>query len=274
MHNTILVGAALGLLLSIGLLYSRANDTKACCSEIQAVEPNSVKAVLARLEAKANELQSFQCEIDYLFKQPLLESQARQKGTLYYAKFDDRSYLRVDFDTIQYDEDKEQKRKEQFFFDGIWATFIDYQVKSVQRQQMSEPNQPVDAFSLISRRVPVLGFSRIDELQEQFDITLVSDPASGSSDSFLLHMKVKPDLQYKNDYSTIDFHVDKMHGLPTRIVAVSAQADLLEDERDVHQIELKAPEINKGIPRNRFEVKFPDDFSVEAIPLQRHGEPK
>lgn len=274
MRKTILVGAAAGLLLTAGLFCCQASACNETCPKTQETDPNAVDAVLAQLETKANELQSFQCKIDYVFKQPLLESQARQKGTLYYAKFDDRSYLRVDFDTIQYDQDKEQKRKEQFLFDGVWATFIDYQVKSVQRQQMSEPDEPVDAFSLVTRRVPVLGFSRIDELREQFDIELVSDAASKSSDAYRLHMSVKPDSVYQHDYSTIDFQVDKSHGLPTRIEAVSAQEDLFEEERDIHQIELTDPKINKGIPRERFDVKIPDEFSVENIPLQRDGGPK
>lgn len=274
MRRTIVVGGIFGLWLAVGSVYAQAGEPNAPCCQPQNRDPNALEAVLERLEAKADELQSFQCQIDYVFEQPLLESQARQKGMMYYAKFEDRSYLRVDFDTIQYDEEKEQKRKEQFFFDGIWATYIDYQVKSVQRQQVAEPNKPVDAFTLVSRRVPVLGFSRTQELQEQFDIELAPEDPSGPSDSFLLHMKVKPDSLYKDDYTTIAFRVDKDNGLPVQIDAVSAQKDVLETERDVHRIRLLNPKINEGIRKSRFDIQVPDSFSVETIPLERGGAPR
>lgn len=262
MRKTIIVGFIFSLSLTAGLSFTQAGEPNATCCQTQSQEPNTVQAVLDRLEAKAAELQSFECQIDYVFLQPLLESQARQKGTLYYGKFEDRSYLRVDFDSIQYDDEKEQQHREQFFFDGVWVTYIDYQVKSVQRQQVAEPNRPADAFSLVSRRVPVLGFSHTEDLQEEFEIELLPERPSEPSTSFLLHMKVKPDSTYKDDYTTIDFRVDKEHGLPTHIEAVNT-------EEDVHQISLLTPKINKGIRKSRFDVKIPDDFSVETTPLRR-----
>ena len=274
MCKTPVVLVAIVLLLTIGPAPVQANESNEPCCQDPNENTTAVQAVLDLLEARAADLTSFQCSIDYLFKQPLLESQALQKGTLYYAKFDDRSYLRVDFDTVRYDQEKEQKRREQFFFDGVWVTYIDHQVKSAQRQQMADPNEPVDAFTLISRRVPVLGFSKVDELHKQFEIKLAPEPPSKPSSSFLLHMKVKPDSLYKDDYTTIDFHVDKEHGLPVRIVALSAQEDLPEKLRDVHEIKLMAPKINKGIRKSRFNVKIPKRFSVEVKPLERRGVPK
>ena len=62
-----------------------------------APDPNTLDGVLQTLQDKAAALKSYQVNVDYIFKQPLLESQQRRKGVLYYAKFDDKSYLRIDF---------------------------------------------------------------------------------------------------------------------------------------------------------------------------------
>ena len=229
-------------------------------------DPN-VQCVLDELAQRASELQSYQCDLDYIYKQTLLDSQSRRKGTLYYAKFDDRSYLRIDFDTLQQDTEPERKAREQYFFDGVWLTYIDHELKSVEQHQMAEPNAPADAFTLVSEHVPVVGFSQIEDLENQFEIELLPASPSDPPSSRHLHMKAKPDSKYSHDYSTVDFWIDKAQGLPTKIVAVDAQQDA-SPERDVHEITMSHAKINAGIGRSVFEIDIPSGFSVERVPLE------
>jgi outer membrane lipoprotein-sorting protein len=263
MPRVIVAGVILGLFLEASRACGQPCHANSTESQSQSPDPNALRSVLDRLQAQAADLRAYQCKVDYVFKQVLLDSQARRRGTLYYAKFDDRSYLRIDFDTLQQNEEKEQKSREQFLFDGVWMTYVDYQLKSVERRQMAEPNQPVDAFTLVSRRVPVLGFSKVDNLEEQFEIELAAPEPSESSASYQLHMKVKPDSVYKDDYVTIDFQIDKKTGLPVKIVAV-------DTEQDVHEISLTDPRINDDIRKGVFDVDIPADFSVESSPLERN----
>ena len=262
MRRTVIIGFVLGLFQITTPSYGGKEAESCPCGQTPKRDPNSVQAVLDELQAKAANLTSYQCVVDYVFKQPLLESQTRRRGTLDYAKFENRSYLRIDFNTLQYDQEKEQKREEQFLFDGIWGTYIDYQSRSVQRQQVAEPNAPVDAFALVSRRVPVLGFSKVEDLQKQFVIQLAPRTDSGSAPSHWLHLETKPGSDYHDDYVTIDVQIDKRRGLPTKIVAVTT-------EQDVHEIKLVDPKINQAIAKGRFDVEVPSDFSVETVPLQR-----
>jgi hypothetical protein len=237
-------------------------DGCACCQEkTETADP--LDTILETLQTKAKGLQHYQCKIDYVYKQPLLESQTRRKGMLYYTKLEERSYLRIDFETVQYDDEKEMKHREKFFFDGVWGTYIDYEGRNVQRQQVAEPNAPVDAFSLVSQRVPVLGFSKVEDLRKQFEIELVTPNAPEAADSHQLHMVVKPDSAYKEDYTAIDCRIDKKQGLPTRIVAVTT-------EQDVHEIQLIDAKTDQPVARERFAIEVPADFSVETIPLQRN----
>lgn len=262
MPRVIIAGFILALSLAASTAYALDEADGAPCCQTESQEPNSVQAILDRLEKRATSLNVYQCKLDYIFKQPLLESQTRRKGVLYYAKIENQSYLRIDFNTLQYDDEPEQTHKEQFFFDGIWGTYIDYQSHSVQRQQVAEPNAPVDAFALVSRRVPVLGFSKIEDLRQQFEIQLIGANAAETAPSYQLRLTTKPDSTYHEDYVTIDVQIDKKQELPTRIVAVTT-------EEDIHEIALTAPKVNQAIARERFDIEFPHDFSVETVPLKR-----
>lgn len=235
------------------------------CGGDPPVDANSVQAVLDDLQSRATGLTAYQCKLDYVVQQPILESQSRRKGLLYYARFDKRSYLRIDFNTLQYDEETEQKYRELYLFDGVWLTYISFEGRSVQRQQMAEPNEPVDAFALVSRRVPILGFSKIEDLQNQFDIELVQTNEAESSSVRHLRMAVKPDSIYRDDYVTIDFQVDRVQGLPTKVTAVTT-------EQDVHEIALIDARINKAIDQSVFDIDIPGDFSVETIPLEKKNQ--
>lgn len=152
----------------------------------------------------------------------MLESQRATHGhPLYYARFDDRSYLRIDFNTLQYDQEKEQKYREQYLFDGVWLTYISHEGRSVQRQQMAEPNEPVDA----------AGEPRPDSrlLQDRGLPETVRHRTGPAHRGDLarkgrhLHMTVKPDSVYKDDYAMIDFLIDDTSRLPTRVVAVTTE---------------------------------------------------
>ncbi|OHB64232.1 MAG: hypothetical protein A2Y76_15940 [Planctomycetes bacterium RBG_13_60_9] len=257
-------------LLLLGLAVGRswgAEDSSDKSSAQKAGDPNALDAALKNLQGKTAELKSYQVNMDYVFKQPLLESQQRRKGVLYYAKLDDKSYLRIDFRTLQQDEEKEQAYLQQYFFDGVWLWEVDHQLKAATCRQLTEPNEPIDALSLAGRHLPVLGFSNTDDLRRQFEITLVADPQGPAATSDHLHLKVRPDSVYKDDYVTLDFWIDRKIGLPVRVGAVTP-------EEDAYEIRLANPKVNTEINPKLFRVDVPRDFSKETIPLSRRAREK
>lgn len=232
-----------------------------CCGA--SAEPaDPAKAVLKKLQDKAAGLNTYACRLDYTVRQPLLESQQRRKGTLRYAKLDGQAYLRIDFRTLQQDDEKEQPYREEFFFDSVWLWRIDYVTESAERHQMTEPNKPIDPFVLASRHVPVLGFSKSEDLEKQFEVTLVRQDLGDEAPYTQLQLKTKPDSVYREDYTAVDFWIDKKLGLPTRVVAVTT-------EQDVHEIRLLAAEINKVPDRRIRDVRVPEGFSLETVPLEK-----
>jgi outer membrane lipoprotein-sorting protein len=236
-------------------------------SEAERADANSaakpqVEAVLERLNKQTAELKSYQGQIEYKFSQPLLESETLRKGILYYQKSNGKSALRINFQTLKQDEEEEQKYIEQYIFDGVWLTHIDYQIKEVKRYQKAEPNEPVDAFELASENFPIIGFGKVEDLKKEFEIGLVEKQGGGAKNSIHLHLKVKADSIYKDDYTSIDFWIDKELYLPAKIIAVST-------EEDIYEIRFLKPRVNKQMDEKVFEVKIPEGFGVETIPLRK-----
>jgi outer membrane lipoprotein-sorting protein len=223
---------------------------------------DAVEAVLKQLSLKTKQLKSYQARVEYKIIQPDYKSTTQRKGIMYYAKSDKRSKLRMNFGTLKQDDEKEQKFREEFIFDGVWLTHINYQIKQVRVHQLAEPNEPVDVFELAGRNLPIVGFTKIEDLKKQFDIKLVEQQEGGQENFIRLHLKVKPDSKYKDKYVSIEFWIDKKLGLPARIAAVST-------EEDIYQIKLLKPQVNKQIEESVFVFKVPGDFDKEIIPLKK-----
>ena len=290
MNKKIIIKAALILLWTVSTCraseckraceYPKSSDTKQPVEE----KTNAVDTVLKQLNKKTSELMSYQAQIEYNFIQPLLESEKLQKGVFYYAKLGKESKLRLNFQTRKIEEEEEEKYAEEYIvldgacltypghqFKGTWAVLIDYEIEAVKYIQLAEPkepNKPVDVFDLASRNFPMVGFTRMEDMKKQFEVTLVEQKKSEPEDFIQVHLKVKPNSVYKHDYISIDFWIDKKLGLPAKIVAVTT-------EEDIYQIKFLKPKVNKGMDKKVFEFKIPEGFDEpEIIPLKKKGERK
>ena len=264
------------------------------------VKPDPVEKVLKQLRQKTAELKSYQCLVEYEVNQPTFESKTLRKGVLYYKKAGKESALRINFATFQQDDEKEEKYIDQYVingnwltkidyeFEGVWLTHIDHQLKTVDCHQLAEPNDPnepadankaTDPFDLVTQNFPIVGFTKVEDLKKQFEIRLVEQenkehppviPAKAGIHEFVhLHLKVKPDSAYKDDYTTIDFWIDKKLGLPARIIAVATTEDA-NLEGDISRIEFIKPKINKKINKKAFGIKIPKGFGKpEIFPLKK-----
>ena len=248
-----------------------------------------VDAVLERLNKTTSELTSYEAQIEYKYVQPLLESESLNKGLLYYTRSDGKAALRVNFDTRKQDDEKEQKYIEQYVvldgaalthpaqqFKGIWLAQLDYQLKTVKYYQLAEPNDPnapTDVFELAARNLPMLGFTKTKDLKKEFEVSLVQPPKDAPADLIQVHLKVKPNSVYKDDYVSMDFWIDQKLGLPVRAVAVKTEPEPPNGE--IQEIKFLNPKVNKGIDANVFELKIPKDFSEpEITPLSKGRTPK
>ena len=267
MDRKIITQAAFILLFTVGTCGAGGCTKGLSACQREKADANSVERVLKQLNQETFKLKSYQCRIEYLFSQPLFESETLRTGILYYQKVKEKSALRINFKTLKQDDEKEQKYIEHYIFDGAWLTHVDYQIKEVKMRQLAEANEPVDAFDLASENFPIIGFSETEDLEKEFEIKLVEQQGGKADDFIQLHLKVKPDSIYKDDYTSIDFWIDKKLHLPAKIVAIST-------EEDVYEIKLLKPKVNKKIAKKVFEVKIPKGFGKEIIPLKKKTKEK
>jgi len=246
---------------------------------------DSVDAILDKLQKTTSKLTSFECQIEYKYSQPLLESERLSKGTLYYLRSGQTSAMRINFNTLQQDDEKERKYNEQYIildgakldhpvrvFKGIWLVHLDYQIEQAKYYQLAEPNDPNesrDVFDLVGRELPMLGFSKIEDLKKQFEIEIIGQKKNPSEDFTQVHLKVKPNSVYKDDFVSIDFWIDKKIGLPAKIIAVKTEPE--PPFGDIEEIKLLKPKVNKGIDGNVFEYNIPRSFGEpEITPLSKN----
>jgi outer membrane lipoprotein-sorting protein len=260
------------------------------CTEVSTKEQQEkpkndpVKNVLENLNRATLSLQSYQSQIEYKYSQPLLESETLHKGTFYYTRSNGQSALSINFNTRKQDDEKEQKYTEQYIIldggrlpladrelKGIWLAHLEYQIKEVKYYQLAEPNDPnesIDVFELASKKLPMLGFSKIEDLKKQFDVQLVEQKKGESKDFIQVHLKVEPNSIYKDDYVSIDFWIDKKLNLPVKIVAVKSEPE--PPYGDIEEIRLLKPRVNQNIDNKIFEIKIPKGFGEpEVLPLER-----
>lgn len=249
------------------ILFLIANTccAKGCAEDLttsrsQIAEPNLVKTVLKRLSWQTGELKSYQGRIEYLFSQPLFESQTLRKGLLYYEKSDGQSKLRINFQMLKQDEEKEREYIEHYIFDGVWLTHIDYQIKGIKCYQQAEPNRPVNAFELAKSSFPIIGFTKAEELEKEFEIKSAEKQKPKAADFIRLILKPRRGSVYKDDYTSIEFWICRKLYLPAKIVAIST-------EEDIYEIRLIEPKINEAIEKEIFELKIPEGFGKPEVIL-------
>ena len=250
-------------------------------------EIDPVDKILEKLNKTTQELKSLECRVEYKDIQPsVFDTQTLKKGILFYTKKGNESKLRVNFKTVQHDDEPEQKCIEQYIvvdgallksethdFEGMWLVHLDYEFKTVKYIQITEANnlkEPVDVFELISRHLPMVGFTKIEDLKKQFEITL-TDEKKNEQDKFIqVHLKIKPNSVYKDDYTQIDFWIDKKINLPTKIKAVSTEPNGPIENKDFCEIELLELKLNQKIEPDIFNFSIPKDFEEpEIFPLKK-----
>ncbi len=255
--------------------------------DVQKEKTNPIDSILEKLNKRTQELESYQCQIEWMYKQPsVFDTQTLRKGILYYSQQDGKVKFRVNFQTLQQDEEKEKECKDQYIvvdgsalpksntnFEGIWLVQMAYDfnsVKFIQIAHASDPNKPMDVFDLISKYLPMVGFTKSDQLKEQFDITLPEQKKGESGDIIQVNLKVKPNSVYKDDYVQIDCWIDEKLNLPVKIIAISTEpAGESLDQKDYSEIKFLNAKTNEKIDKKVFDFQIPKGFDEpEIYPLK------
>jgi hypothetical protein len=210
-------------------------------------EPNStaqIKNIIENLNMAADNLKNLSAKIEYTHAQPLFDTQTIRDGKMFYVKDVNFSALRINFLTLKQDQSKKQSYKEDYIFDGMKLTKIDYQTKSAATEQLAE-EEPIEPFELVQDYFPIIGLTKNNQMAEQFNITAVQNT---------LFLKPKENSRFFKIYKEIEIKIDPDNNLPFNFSAITA-----EDE----QITIKLSQIDtsKVIKKSVFDVIMPADFA-------------
>lgn len=232
-------------------------------------EADPLKDILARLGQNAAKLVSCTSNIDYLVIQDpdLLDAHALRKGNMYYLKTDERSYIRINFETLRQDDFDEEKRPEVYLFDGVWLTKVDYALEQMDRYQQAPEDKPLDALTFLSHHFPLVGFSGGEQLQTEFDIRLGDSSTDDDPNMIRLHLDVRKESRYSKDYKAIDFWIDSTRYLPRRVRALSTQGDIY----DIRFVDIRT---NLKLEKEAFKIDIPAHFRKNVEFLKQEPETK
>jgi len=220
-----------------------------------------INEILSKMNRATKQLKSCQAKLSHLYIQDpdLLDSRTLKSGVLYYQKNNDRSKLRIRFDDIKQEDFEPENRREEYLFDGVWLTRIDFKLKQTDLYQKAQKDKPIGVFELISGNFPLIGFSNIDRLRKDFDICLPENNDE-SDKSIKLLLSVKKGSKYEKEYKKIDFRVNSNSYMPEQIIAYSSQGD-------IHDIKFKEFQFNKKLKKAVFTIETPPDFhkNVERL---------
>jgi len=223
----------------------------------------AIEEILSKMNAATKKLESCQANLSYLVIQDpdLLNSSSLQNGVLFYQKTDSGSKLRIRFDDMKQDDFEPVKQREEYLFDGVWLTRINYKLQQVDIYQQAPEDKPIGVFELISHNFPLIGFSNINEIKNDFDISLA--PKTGDPNELTcLLLTVKKDSDFMKDYEKMSLWVGNKLYLPEKIAAYTRQGD-------EHYIEFKDMKINKKLENAVFDVETPPNFRKNIEPLRK-----
>lgn len=240
------------------------NNEDAKQEKIEQAPITKLDKILLALRKQNSLIRTYQAAIEYIYTEDpdWIASKTTRKGNIYYKKDDKKSALLIRFDNIRLDDDEQEKRKVEYLFDGVWLKVIDHQNETVNSYQKAEKDKPVDAFELISRDFPLIGFTRKDDLRKNFDITLAPDTNNKENKTIMLKLNVKKGSVYAKNYTNIDFYIEKRTSLPARMITRSK-------EGDIYDINLLDAKINKKIKDSVFKLETPPDFRENIQRLKK-----
>ena len=223
---------------------------------------SDLEMILNKIGQASSNLETLQSDISYLIIQDpdIVESKTLQTGKLYYRKGKDHSQLRIRFERLQQDDFPAEESIEDYYFDGVWLTKVDYKLEQINLYQQAPENEPVDVFELINEHFPLIGFSGAKALQEDFTISMAGAFEGDPNEPIQLLLKVKKDSKYRDDYKKIDFWIDRNNYLPLRVKAFSTQGD-------IYDVRFSDIYINKKLKNGVFTIESPPGFrkNIEAL---------
>lgn len=243
-------------------------------------EPETVEALLDRLERSAEDLRNFQARIRYdIWDAATEEKQIRSGHLIYQVDPDDGSKrFAILFDTFIFGNRQENEAKHYIFADG-WLVEIDHERKQFIKRQIVAPGKTFDPLKLGEGPFPLPIGQPKNEVLARFDVRLLDAP----SDPFLAKLLADRDVEgmvlfpklhtpEAEKFQRVELFYDRETMLPIGINAVAADALDPDDpnSRNRKMVLLSDLKRNEGVDERMLSIEEPDkrEWDIDIRPWE------
>lgn len=231
-------------------------------------EPDTVEALLDRLEDSAEDLRDFQAKIRYEIWDAVLEEKQIRSGELIYQvdPEDHTKRFAILFDTFIFNNRQEKESKHYIFADG-WLVEIDHTRKQFIKRQIVAPGEEFDPLKLGEGPFPLPIGQPKNEVLARFDVKLLDAPSDPLLAKMLTRRDVqgmvlfpKPNTPEAEKFQRVELFYDRTTMLPVGINAVAAGAIDPDDPNSSNRktVLLTNLKRNEGVDQSKLSIAEPD----------------
>jgi len=221
----------------------------ATTASVSAGDPAVLKILNAQ-ELAGSKYETIRAELEYTVVDIGLGDSEKRAGWLAYRKADGRNsaMIRIHFEKLKQDEGPWIRQKEDYAFDGEWATVAKHATRQMELYQVAPPGEKVAALKLGKGPLPPLPFGqKAADVLEYFEVTTRPPAKTDPNNSVYLKLRARGRHREELDFRQLEIWFDKETFLPVKIVG-------RHRNRSIHTVELKSSKVNVKLEKNVFRM--------------------
>ncbi len=222
---------------------------------VAAQPAGDVNTVLEQVEARGKTIDEIRCSVVYTVEDRVAADVVKRYGEITFRRADPNPLFMITFVKTVQDGILSRKRF-WYLFDGRWFYEAQERSKSIIKRDVAPPGTTIDLFSIENAPFPIPFGQKKDEVLKHFEVAFGSG-ADALENTDHLVCTPKRGSRVANDYSKIEFFVDRQLHLPRRIVMTS------EDRAKITTADF--PKLSE----NSINVELPD--SVFRLPPETNN---
>ncbi len=231
-----------------------------------AVDPAAMK-VLQALEKAGQTYQTVRADLEMTALLPALGDREQRTGWVAYRRGTEKESekIRVHFETLRLGDGPNTRQREDYTFDGQWATEAKHSVKQLTRWQVAPEGERVQALQIGKGAFPPLPFGqKATEVLEYYDAKLLPPVQGDPNDCDHLELKALRGRRGELDFLRLDLWVSRQTHLPVKIIGT-------DKDGNTKTVVLTNVRTNVKLPRDTFELRAGFGWTVSTHPLPPRG---
>jgi outer membrane lipoprotein-sorting protein len=216
---------------------------------VAAQPARDVNAVLEQVEARGQDIEDIRCDVVYAVEDRVAADVVKRYGEIIFKRADPNPLFMIAFVKTVQDGILSRKRF-WYLFDGRWFYEAQERSKSIIKRDIAPPGTKIDLFSIENAPFPIPFGQKKEQVLKHFEVAFGAGAEALENTDHLV-CTPKRGSRVANDYSKLEFFVDRRLHLPRRIVMTS------EDRAKVTTADfpnLSEESINVELPDSAFQL--------------------